>query len=245
MRFLAIITALNVLFNSSSLADTVTIVTEEFPPYNYQENSIAKGLSTEVIQAVLKEIKTEAIFKFYPWARAYKIAQQEKNYLIYSIVRIPERENKFQWVGMIAPYSTSLYKLKANSNVSVRSLSDAQNYVVGVSREDVITTYLRREGFVSFDISNHDSINIKKLLSGRIDLIAYDDASFVHIVRSMGQDLIKFEKILSLSQLSGSLYMAFNKNSDNELVNRFRTGLQAIKENGLFEEIQNKYFLLN
>ncbi len=233
------------LFARTAVADPVIIVTEDFPPYNYQENSIPKGLSTEVIQAVLKEIDTQAVFKFYPWARAYKIAQQEKNHLIYSIVRIPEREKQFQWVGMIAPYSTSLYKLKANSEIIVDSLSDAKKYLVGVSREDVITTYLRREGFISFEISNHDSLNIKKLLSGRIDLIAYDDASFVYIVRSMGLDLLKFEKVISLSELSGSLYMAFNKDTDPELINSFRTGLQAIKDNGHFDEIQRKYFALN
>ncbi|WP_419903347.1 substrate-binding periplasmic protein [Kiloniella sp.] len=237
--------ALCVLCTKTVIADTVHIVTEEFPPYNYQEDSNAKGLSTEVIQAVLQEIDVQAEINFYPWARAYKIAQQRKNHLIYSIVRIPEREEQFQWVGKIAPYSTSLYKLKSNTNIKVHTLSDAKNYLVGVSREDVITTYLRRKGFVTFDISNHDSINIKKLLSGRVDLIAYDDASFVYIVRSMGLDLSKFEKINPLLELSGSLYMAFNKNSDTELVNKFRAGLQSIKENGLYDEIQRRYFLLN
>ena len=103
------------LFASPLGAESLRIVTEDFPPYNFQVGNEARGLSSEVVQAVLKQINRQAEFEFYPWARAYEIAQNEKNNLIFSIARIPEREALFNWVGSIAPYKTSLYKLKANT----------------------------------------------------------------------------------------------------------------------------------
>ena len=92
-----------------------------------------KGVSTEVVLAVLKEVNVKAKIELYPWARAYQIATTKKNHLIYSIGRIPERENLFHWVGTIAPYKTSLYKLKIRKDIKIGSLNDAKRYTIGCS----------------------------------------------------------------------------------------------------------------
>jgi len=34
---------------------SIQVVTEEFPPYNYKENGKITGISTEVVQAILKK----------------------------------------------------------------------------------------------------------------------------------------------------------------------------------------------
>ncbi len=63
------------------------IVTEELPPYNMTQNGRMTGMSTEVVQAVLKEVGMDAPIHSMPWARAYELALNESNVLIYSIVR--------------------------------------------------------------------------------------------------------------------------------------------------------------
>nr|BFE97768.1 hypothetical protein GCM10020185_83040 [Pseudomonas brassicacearum subsp. brassicacearum] len=71
------------------------IVTEELPPYNMTQNGRMTGMSTEVVQAVLKEVGMDAPIHSMPWARAYELALNESNVLIYSIVRTPAREPLF------------------------------------------------------------------------------------------------------------------------------------------------------
>lgn len=223
-------------------AKPVRIVTESFAPYNYEVNDEAKGLSSEVVQAVLKQIKLNAAIEFYPWARAYEIARNEKNVLIYSIARIPEREQLFQWVGAIAPYKTSLYKLRANKSVTANSIAQAKQYEIGVSLNDVTLTYLQRHKFASLRTVSSDVLNIRLLANNRIDLIAYEEASFSYTLKMEKLDPSLFERVLRLEDLSDQLYMAFGAESDANLVAEFKRGLQAIKENGVYEDIQKRYF---
>ncbi|NQY93223.1 MAG: transporter substrate-binding domain-containing protein, partial [Campylobacteraceae bacterium] len=112
-------------------SEEITIVTEEFPPYNYQVDGKMKGISSEIVLAVLKEINVTAKIVSYHWSRAYVLASTKKNHLIYSIARIPEREELFHWIGTIAPYSTSFYKLKSRKDIKINSLDDAKKYTIG------------------------------------------------------------------------------------------------------------------
>ena len=47
-------------------SDTIKILTEEFPPYNFTEQGKLTGFSTEVVEAVLKEIKVPGNFQSLP-----------------------------------------------------------------------------------------------------------------------------------------------------------------------------------
>lgn len=239
-----IVLLLSLLIMSPLKAESLKIVTEDFPPYNFQVGEEARGLSSEVVQAVLKQINLQATIEFYPWTRAYEMAQAEKNTLIYSIARISEREALFHWVGAIAPYKTSLYKLKANKSIQVNSIKQAKKYQIGVSLNDVTVTYLQRHKFLSFKTVSSDVLNIRLLANNRIDLIAYDEASFVQTLQNEGLDASLFERVFRLDELSDQLYMAFSLGSDTELVTAFKEGLKTIKMNGIYDKIQMRYLNL-
>jgi len=221
----------------------VRIVTEDFPPYNYQEDAQVKGLSTEIVQAVFNHLRLEAPqFEFYPWARSYYIAQKEPNVLIFSIARIPEREDLFHWVGTIAPYQTSLYKMREDEETQVNSLDDARRYRIGVSQDDVITTYLQSQNVTKLEVVGRDAFNIEKLRYRRLKLIAYDEASFNYIIQQRNITPDAFERVYRLTDLSDQLYMAFSKGTPMSRVREFRAALVEIKTNGTFNTILNKYF---
>lgn len=247
LHSLVIVTGLSVILAVQPLhvasASELHIVTESFPPYNYQRDGQAKGLSTEVVRAVLDHAGIKADIKFYPWARAYKTATVSPNTLIYSIARIPERESLFQWIGVVAPYRTSFYKLKVNEAIRIESLDDARKYKVGVSLEDVITIYLQGQGFEHLQVSQSDLLNVRMLAFGRLDVIAYDEAAFPRLVRKVGHDPERFERIYRLTDLSGDLYLAASPRTDPVIVKQLRESLQAIREEGVYDRIHQKYFL--
>lgn len=244
MRLLPVLVLWAAIFSQAQASDLL-IVTEELPPYNYEENGVAKGMSTEVVQAVLAETGLQAEILFLPWARSYLMAQTRKNTLIYSMARIPEREALFEWVGIVCPISTSFFKLASNDDIEIGSLDDARDYVIGVTLKNVNHTYLESKGFTRFELESQDLINMRKLAHGRIDLVPFDEASFYYQVRRDGMDPDLFEPVYRLEDLSKFLYMAFSKNSDPALVERFRLGLQTIQENGVYDAIVARYRLLN
>ena len=122
----------------SSHAQEILIVTEDYPPYHYQENGKIVGQGTETVQAVLKVLKIEADILMLPWARAYKMALEKKNTLIYGIARMPKRENLFKWVGVTSPVNYCLFALNDRSDINIQFLEAAKRYNIGTTREDVM-----------------------------------------------------------------------------------------------------------
>jgi len=230
---------------SAARASDLLIVTEELPPYNYQEDGVAKGMSTEVVQAVLAETGLEADILFYPWARSYLMAQTRKNTLIYSMARIPEREELFEWVGIVCPIRTSFFKLASNTDIELNTLDDARKYLIGVTLKNVNHIYLDSKGFTNLELESQDITNMRKLALGRIELMPFAEASFFYQVRRDGMDPSIFEPVYTLDDLSLHLYMAFSKSSDPDLVERFRVALQTIKDNGVYDDIMMRYQQIN
>ncbi|MDM8521939.1 transporter substrate-binding domain-containing protein [Desulfococcaceae bacterium HSG8] len=223
-------------------AGDIKIVTEDFPPYNYEENGKITGLSTKVVRAVLKELGMNPGIRIYPWARAYKMASEQENVLIYSILRTAEREKLFRWVGKIAVSEMYLFRLNERNDIKINSLGDAKKYTVGVTRETAPHQYLSERGFDLKEVVSRDDLNIRKLVRGRIDLMPYYEAPFLHKVRNLGYDPGKFEKAYFMNDASEELYMAFSNNTSDKIVEKFAKALERIKTDGTYDKIVKEYF---
>ncbi len=90
-------------------------------------------------------------------------------------------------------------------------------------------------------VSSH-ILNIRLLANNRIDLIAFDEASFAQKLQDENLDASLFERVFRLDELSAQTYMAFSPGSDTDLIRAFRNGLKAIKMNGIYNQIQMRYF---
>ena len=228
-------------------AQKITVVTEEYPPYNYTENEKVTGAGTEIVRLMLERAGIEYSLTSYPWARAYKMAQQSPNVMIYSIGRNGSRENAFKWVGIIAPYDVYLYKLKERTDVKVETLDDARQYIVGVVNDDVRAQFLQNEGFAEsregpgLQITVKDENNLHKLVAGRIDLFPIDELACAHLAKRCEVDFAALEKTCRIDQLSSGLYVAMSMSTPDELVERCRAAMEDIKKDGLFQSTLDQY----
>ncbi|OGB28166.1 MAG: hypothetical protein A3F78_04110 [Burkholderiales bacterium RIFCSPLOWO2_12_FULL_61_40] len=225
----------------SAFAQKVTVVTEEYPPYNYLDSSKKiSGISTDVVEEVLKRAKIDYQIGMYPWARAYQMAQDDPNVLIYSIGRSEKREAMFKWVDVIAPYNVYLYRLKSRTDIKATDLAGAKNLKIGAVREDVRAQYLEKEG-LKLDLVTDDGINTKKLAAERIDLFPIDELGMVALYKREGMDPASVVKVVKLDALSSGLYMAFSKQTSDELVNKSKKALQEMQKDGTIDKIKAKY----
>ena len=225
--------------------DTVRILTEEYPPYNYTDHGHITGLGTEVVQAVLKEINVEGQIQSLPWARAYDTAIASDSVLIYSMNRSKEREKLFKWVGQITPTDFYLFSLKSR-NIELSELSDARGLQIGTVNQDIGEQYLALNGFAvgrNLQSSNRYELNYEKLKRGRIDLWIMNELGAYYMARQAGDDpALTLHKALRVAELSGGgNYMAFGNKTPDALVERFRRGLEAIKRNGTYDALQRKW----
>lgn len=226
-------------------ADTLKVLTEEFPPYNYTEAGKITGFSTEVVRAVLLEAKMQGEFQSMPWARAYETAQGADGVLIYSIGRNPQREKLFKWVGVIAPTQYYLYSLPQRK-LRLDQLEQARPFQIATVNEDVGEQYLISKGFIkgqNLQSSVKYELNYEKLKRGRVDLWIMPELSAAYLARQAGDDpdqtLARSYAIHDLG--SDGYYMAFGTRTPDALVARLARALSTIKNNGTYDALKKKW----
>lgn len=231
---------------SASAEPALRIVTEELPPYNMTQDGKLTGMSTEVVQAVLKEIGLAASIQPMPWARAYELALNESNVLIYSIARTPAREQLFHWVGAIAPTQWFMFSL-AERPIKLNSLDDARAHQIATVNQDVGEQYLVSKGFrigAELQSSTRYEHNYRKLKVDHVELWISNELNAQYLTRQNGEDpekvLIRSLPLPELSSPEG-LSMAFSRNTPVQTVEKFRMGLNTIRRNGVYDAIMRKW----
>jgi polar amino acid transport system substrate-binding protein len=227
-------------------AEPIRVVTEELPPYNMTQNGQLTGMSTEVVQAVLKEVNVQASIQSMPWARAYDLALHDDNVLIYSITRTAEREHLFKWVGTIAPSRWYLYSL-ATHPLTLHNLDDARVYQIATVNEDVGEQYLIGKDFAvgrQLQSSNRYELNYQKLKTAHVDLWISDELNADYLARQAGDEpnqlLVQSLRLTELED-AGGFNMAFSAGTADATVQLFQRGLDTIRANGTYDAIARKW----
>lgn len=120
---------------SPGVALELAALTEALPPLNYELDGKVTGFSSELLDLIGAEADVTMAKAVLPWARAYERTSREKNTLIYSMVRTPEREPLFQWVGPISARRILLYKHHDRTDIVLKTLDDARPYRIGTTME--------------------------------------------------------------------------------------------------------------
>jgi polar amino acid transport system substrate-binding protein len=220
-------------------AQTIKAVTET-SSYSRLENGKPAGPANEIAEATLKRAGfADYSITLYPWARAYDMAQQEPNVLIYLIARTPEREPRFKWVGEFIRVDYFLYKLRAGKGIAVRNLDEARGYSIGVMRDDVRHQYLQAQGFTKLVVSPKIDDTFKKLIHGQVQLAALSEPGAAQLCEEARFDCTQLEKAYALDALTVGIWMAYSLQTSDEVVARTRSAFDKIKASGSVTRLMN------
>lgn len=227
-------------------AQSITVVTEESPPLNFTKDGKVQGPGTALVEATLKAAKLDYKLDVYPWARAMSMATEQPNVLIFSLGRTAEREPNFKWVGEITPFRYNLYKLKSRQDIKLGKLDDAKKYTIGVVRDDVLAKHLVGKGFAMGaspglqEVASND-LNLKKLESGRIDLLPISQAALDVRCEKNNVDCSQFEPAYEL-ELVNHLYMAYSKSTPDDVVEKTRAAYRSLAKDGTVKKLLGRYW---
>ncbi|MGL1864190.1 MAG: transporter substrate-binding domain-containing protein [Pseudodesulfovibrio sp.] len=221
----------------------LTYMTEQYPPFNYEEGGELKGLAVDLLDAVLKEMgssKSKSDFNLLPWAQGYKRVQSETNTCLFSMTMTDARKPLFKWVGPVISTKIAIIA-KKGSGVKINSAADLGKYKYGVIRDDVAQQLLMDVGIGAdnMDITSKNESNIKKLDKGRIDAWGYEESSAKFQLKLAGLNPDDFETVYILKD--GTLQFAFSKDVPDALIADFQKALDAVKAKGVQQQIVDKY----
>lgn len=233
--------ALMILLSFNLFANELIFNTQDFKPYSYLENNIAKGAGVEIIEAVCKKAKLQYKINFYPWARAQKDVEEGKAQGLFVLAKSAERE---QWLNFSEPLIDTEYAffVSIDDKTQYKSVNEFKNKIIGVYGPSNTSSALEKlaseVGNITIEMTPDDIEAFKKLDTKRIDV--------VYSNRDVGQMFIKDLKLnnikLGISHKKIVYSIALSKQfTDEESTKIFFEALKSMKTNGEIKKILDKY----
>ena len=224
-------------------ADHLSILTEEYPPFNFTENGKLTGVTTQVVQEIIRRLGIADAIEVVPWARGYERLCTEPNVVLFSTAMTPERESLFHWVGPIYSSRLGFYARKSDAR-HIDSLEAAKQVgAIATYRADFGEQILKSLGFANLESSNSSQSNIRKLISGRVDLWFYDNISARKVAREAGIDPNEIEEVFTYQQHFS--YIALSKQTSPVIVEQWQSTLDEMKADGTFSWLVRKWLPLD
>lgn len=239
IKQLAAIGALCLLFFQYGAAGEVTVLTENLPPLNYLENGVLVGPAVEIVKKIQHRVGSDAQIQVYPWARAYRMALEEENIILFSMARTKVREDKFNWIGPVAR-KRDILAAKIGSGIKIASLGDAKKvHLIGTLRDDAKEIYLKNNGFKNLVSTHDDQRNAKKLILGRIDLWATKKPGLITICNLAGVDYRQIEEVYNIRESIVSI--AVSKKTSDTIVEKWRNAFNEMSADGTIMTIKSNW----
>ena len=132
-----IITALFVLgIGIQANAETLELLTMEYPPYFYKEAGEVKGIATDIIQEAFHRMKRSIRIRIFPWARAIKFIKDGEADGLFTAVKNPEREKFADYSKVVMVEMVSLFVRKDSPITFDGDLSTMGKYGQGGCQVD-------------------------------------------------------------------------------------------------------------
>ncbi|KTD91938.1 MULTISPECIES: transporter substrate-binding domain-containing protein [unclassified Pseudoalteromonas] len=225
-----ILTLFILVLSFSTLAEKpLLVVTELAPPNQVLIDGTVQGQGTQYIRDIFKQAGLTPDIQMYPWARAYKMASEEKNTFIYSIARTAERENQFQWVGEIGRFEMGFVGLSDRTDIVINNTNQAKNYKIAMQYNDFSTQTLTKmgvEGVITSDIQH----SYQLLLAKKVDLILDDPHYMLQYSDYFKLKPGHLKFIFKIDALTTVAYLAANKDTDTVLIEKMQTAYKEINK---------------
>lgn len=235
--------ALSLLLVVPVSADNITMVSEEWAPFNFTADGKRQGVSMDTLALMLKKMgssKTLADVEIYPWSRGYNMIKSQDNIMLFAMTRTEEREPLFKWVCAIARNETHVWATK-DSPIKDLSEADLPKYSYGTVAEDASEQMIIAKGVPRSKLERTNSYlnNAKKLRAGRIDLLVDNIKGIKEIAKKLGISPDEFRSVYRIAKLD--ICYAFSKNVSDDIIMKYQKALDEVKKEGALKKIQDKY----
>lgn len=219
----------------------LTAYTEEWPPYNFTEERVGKGIATELLQEACALAQLHCEIHVVPWARAYKTAQNTANTLVYTAARKPSREKEFLWVGPIAPRTTWVYG-NIPTDKQPRTLQELAQWRIGVVRDEAAYQDLLAAGIPTsaLVVANSNAEVLRMLSSRMVDAMVDTEVGMQWSLRDAGPGASTVTRLLKLSD-EGAYYYAVNPQTPTQTVQRLQEAVDKLRRNGRLQAVLRTY----
>jgi len=219
----------------------ITSAANAWPPFLDPE-APGQGLSIEIVKAAFATQGYTFVHDFIPWARAVNEVKKGKIDILPDTWYTGERSGFLMFSN---PYASNQVKFikKAGDSFEYDGMESLTGKKVGIIlKYGYGDKFMNAENFTRDGVSDF-VVNIKKLVSGRVDLTLEDEIVAKSILSKKAPALLKQIEFTKNAYSSNDLHVtcALANPRHEEIINAFNKGLDAIKADGTLKGIFDRY----
>lgn len=227
--------------SAESKEDKYVIATDaKYAPFSMEVSGEYEGIDVEILSAVAEE--AGFVYELKPMDFSAVIPGLTSNQLDGAIAGMSITEERQKTLDFSEGYFESGLSIVVNgANQDIKSREDIYGKSVAVKNGTAGETWaLENEKEYNLSISHYEDSPTMFLAvqNGNNDFALEDYPVIAYKIQVDGDNLLKIvgDKITSVNY-----GFAVNKGKNKELLTKFNEGLEAIKENGKYDEIVSKY----
>ena len=221
MKTLFLLLGLSLAPLSSACAQTIHFLTEEYAPFNYTKSGAITGIAVDQMKLVTERAGIHHTLEIMPWARAFSLAEKQPMHCVFTAGYNRDRATRFVWIKPLLKDQMVMLK-RQDAVYDNLTIVKARELKVGSQRGDFAVEALEQIGFHDIDLAADIDITLRKLLSGRIDLMP----TSVKTYEKMRLDGVPVEKAM---MLAGQVYGdACNKDTHADLIERMQDEIDKL-----------------
>jgi polar amino acid transport system substrate-binding protein len=227
------------------ISGTIQLFTENAPPSSYEfghgTSSEVRGSSIDILNEIQARTGYINNINLTLWNNAYAIVQYLPNSAIFATARTPERENMFQWVGPISSNRTCFYT-RSSLGLTIETLEQAKALQSIATPNGWCThDFLKNNNFqniVATSLTPQDAFN--QLINGEVQALLLPDMDVKWLADINGVPMSDLTQQMEAAIFNS--YIAFSLNTPASTVQQWQSHLNAMKADGTFETIWNKWY---
>jgi polar amino acid transport system substrate-binding protein len=231
------------IFNSNANAAKVYQVATDaaYAPFeSLNSKKEVVGFSVDILEAIAQKSGMKVKFINTPWEGIFAtLATGDRDLVISSVTITPERK---QSMDFSEPYFEAKQLIAVGKNSKVSKFADLKTLKVGVQTGTTGDEVVQKlQGKTSPNIKRFEStpLSIKELENGGIDAVVADNGVVVNFVTNNPNSKLK---IIDDATFAKEYYGIAVKKGNKAVLEQINKGLAAIKADGTYDKIYNKYF---
>lgn len=224
----------------ASEASPYVLVTESYPPYEFQENGKAVGMDVELIELAAKKVDIKIRIDFIPWARCIEMMKKGSADGIFSLLHNKEREKFIYYPPTPLYVARSVLFARKKSSIKIEKIEDLKGKQVGVVYGNSYGEAFDKADYIKKEsVADHETL-MKKLIVRREELIMTTEEVGYYLSRKLGSQDVH---ALPLTVLKDMFYIGVSKKSPRAkiLLKKLSEGLALIEKTGEAQLIRKKY----
>jgi polar amino acid transport system substrate-binding protein len=233
------------LMPSDYIPGTIQLFTEFSPPSSYgaghDTTRTVEGSSADIVNEIQARTGYTNKINLTLWNDAYDIVQYLPNSAVFATGRTPEREDLFQWLGPISSNKFHFYTL-SSSGLAIETFEQAKTLQsVATPNGWISHDYLTDNNFqniVATSLTTSETFN--QLINEEVQAIFLPELDVTWLANVNKIPMSDLTEHLEAWTIDG--YIAFSLSTPTSTVQEWQSNLDAMKVDGTFETIWNKWY---